>query len=206
VSPSLPSEIPNQSEPLLSSYRILKAVHAVVTEGVKWHSDSFDLKTKTTFWPLSDQIPALRVHIGRSVSSQLMDYLPERPRITPRVASGRGASGMGSNSQLVQTLFSSIDSSRRSSPRQGERVLPVRHQQPISPSHHSPVIFVSSSTKRAYLIMTAIGINAWPGEPMRATSSEKPLQKVHCLTPSLRLLHVSNQRLKNGLGRRLSRS
>ena len=83
-------------------------------------------------------------------------------------------------------------------------MLPVRHQQPISPSHHSPVIFVSSSTKWAYLIVTTIGVNAWPSEAMRAASSEEPLPKVHCRTPSLRLLHVSNQRLKNGRGRRLS--
>src|SRR6266481_9232450 len=29
-----------------------------------------------------------------------------------------------------------------------------------SPSHHSPVIFVGSSTKWAYLVMTTIGVNA----------------------------------------------
>src|SRR6202158_1224584 len=106
---------------------------------------------------------------------------------------------------MSEIVFSSIDSSRRSSPRQGERVFPVRHQQPISPSHHSPVIFVSSSTKWAYLIVATIGVNARPSEAMRATSSEKPIQKVHCLTPSFRLLHVSNQPPKNGRGRRLSK-
>ena len=83
-------------------------------------------------------------------------------------------------------------------------MLPVRHQQTIRPSHHSPVIFVSSSAPWAYLIVTTIGVNPWPGEAMRATSSEKPLPKVHGLTPSLRLLHVSNQQLKNGRGRRFS--
>ena len=100
---------------------------------------------------------------------------------------------------------SSIDGSRQSSPSRGERVLPGRYQQPISPPHHSPVIFVSGSTEWADLIVAAIGVNAWPGEAMRATASEKSFPKVHCLTPSLRLLHASNQRLKNGRGRRFSR-
>jgi len=92
-----PVGISNQSEPLLSGYRILKAVHAIVAERVKWHSDFFDLKTKTTFWPLSDQISALRVHIGRTVFSQLMDYLPERPRIASTCRFGRaGIARLGS--------------------------------------------------------------------------------------------------------------
>jgi hypothetical protein len=43
-------------------------------------------------------------------------------------------------------LFSSIDSSRQSSPRQGERVLPVLHQQAISALHPPPVIFGIGST------------------------------------------------------------
>ena len=55
-------------------------------------------------------------------------------------------------------------------------------RQPTSSSHHSPVIFVSSSTNEAYLIVTAIGIDARPRKPMRAPSPEKPLQEVHCLT------------------------
>jgi hypothetical protein len=50
----------------------------------------------------------------------------------------------------------------------------IRRQQTISASHHSPVILVSSSTKQAYLIMMTVGIDAWPGESMRANLSEKP--------------------------------
>jgi hypothetical protein len=41
---------------------------------------------------------------------------------------------------------------------------------------------------------------------MRTTLSQKPLQKVHRVTLSLRFLQVSSQRLKNGLGRLFSRS
>jgi hypothetical protein len=49
--------------------------------------------------------------------------------------------------------------------------------QPTSSSHHSPVIFVSSSTNQAYLIVTAIGIDARPRKPMRAPSPEKRFKK-----------------------------
>jgi hypothetical protein len=49
----------------------------------------------------------------------------------------------------------------------------IRRQQPISPSHHAPVIFVSSSTTYADLIVMTVGIDAWPGELVRANSSEK---------------------------------
>jgi hypothetical protein len=63
------------------------------------------------------------------------------------------------------------------------------------------IVFLSHSVDAVVLDY----VDAWPSKPMRATSSEKPLQKVHCLTASLRLLQVSSQRLKNSLGRLFSR-
>jgi hypothetical protein len=76
-------------------------------------------------------------------------------------------------------LISSIDSSRKSSLRQGERVLPVRHQQAISASHPLPVIFVGSSTNETDLIVLAIATESWPSKPMGAKFSEESLQKSH---------------------------
>jgi hypothetical protein len=53
--------------------------------------------------------------------------------------------------------------------------------------------------------MTAIGVDARPGELMRATLSEEPLQEIHYSTPLLRLLHISSHRQKNGLASLSSR-
>jgi hypothetical protein len=78
-------------------------------------------------------------------------------------------------------------------------------QQPISPSHRSPVVLVCRSAEWASLVMAAIGVDARPGKPMRATLSEKPLQEIHYSTPLLRFLHASSHRLKNGLGSLSSR-
>jgi hypothetical protein len=79
-------------------------------------------------------------------------------------------------------------------------MLDISRQQPVSPTHHSPVVFVGDSTNGAYLIVVTVGIDAWPSEAVVATSSQEPFQKVHCLTPSFRLLQVSSHRLKNGFG------
>jgi catechol-2,3-dioxygenase len=64
----------------------------------------------------------------------------------------------------------------------------------------SQAVFFQDSEHRLHYI----GVNAWPREAMRATSSEEPLAKLHCRTTSLRPLLESNQRLKNGRGRWLT--
>lgn len=87
----------------------------------------------------------------------------------------------------------------------GPALMSIQCQQPVSPAHHSPVIFVGSSAERTYLVVAAIGIGARPAELVRATSTKNPLQEIHYFTPSLRLLHVSSQWLKNNLGRISSR-
>jgi hypothetical protein len=86
-------------------------------------------------------------------------------------------------SKRVMASFSSIDSFRQSSPRQGETVLPVRHQQAIGASHPLPVIFVGSSTNETDLIVLAIATESWPRKPMGAKFSEESLQESHvCLS------------------------
>ena len=81
----------------------------------------------------------------------------------------------------------------------------ICRQQASSAAHRSPVIFVCRSATWAYLVMTAIGVDARPGELMRATLSEEPLQEIHYSTPLLRFLHISSHRLKNGLASSSSR-
>ncbi len=78
-------------------------------------------------------------------------------------------------------------------------------QQSTSPPHHSPVIFVGGSAEQTNLIMAAMAVNSWPGEPMGATSSETSFQEVHCFTVSFRFFQLSSHRLKNGLGRASNR-
>jgi hypothetical protein len=78
-----------------------------------------------------------------------------------------------------------MDSSRQSSPRRGEKVLPVRHQQAISTLHPLPVIFIRSSTNETDLIVLAIATQAWPSKLMGATFCEESLQEFH-VYPSLR--------------------
>jgi hypothetical protein len=50
----------------------------------------------------------------------------------------------------------------------------VCRQQPIRPLHQSPVVFVCSSAKQAYLIVVTVGVDARPGKSMRAALAEKP--------------------------------
>jgi hypothetical protein len=84
-------------------------------------------------------------------------------------------------------LISSIDSSRQSSSRRGESVLPVRHRQAISASHPLPVIFVSSSTDETDLIVLAIAAESWPSKLMGAQFAEESLQESHvCCSLSAR--------------------
>jgi hypothetical protein len=75
--------------------------------------------------------------------------------------------------------FSSVDSSRGSSLRQGKRVLPVSHQQVISASHPLPVIFVGSSTKDTALIVLPTAAASGPSKPMGAQFSKETLPKPH---------------------------
>ena len=80
-----------------------------------------------------------------------------------------------------------------------------RHQ-PVSASHPAPVIFISCSTSRTSLIMAAIFVYARPRKSMRATTLQKLLQEIQCVTPSFRLFHWSSQREKKCLLRAPNRS
>jgi len=77
-----------------------------------------------------------------------------------------------------------MDSSRQSSSRRGESVLPG-HQQAISTLHSFPVILVRSSTTETDLIVLAIATQSWPSKPMGAKFSEESLQECH-VCPSFR--------------------
>ena len=68
------------------------------------------------------------------------------------------------------------DRSGWSSRRQGERVLPGRHQQAIRASHLLPVILVGGSTNQTDLIVLAVAAESWPGKPMGAQVSEESLK------------------------------
>jgi hypothetical protein len=85
----------------------------------------------------------------------------------------------GPGISCCKRVVSSTDSSGRSSRRQGERVLPGRHQQAIGASHLLPVIFVGGSTNQTDLIMLAIAAESWPGKPMGAQVSEESLKEFH---------------------------
>jgi len=115
---------------------------------------------------------------------------------------GWGRYGMGTN--LITLDYENTSTDLRSYDF-GPARMSIQCQQPVSPAHHSPVIFVSSSAERTYLIVAAIGIDARPTKLVRTTSAKNPLQEIHYFTPSLRLLQVSSQWLKNNLGRISSR-
>src|SRR5258706_15739469 len=51
------------------------------------------------------------------------------------------------------------------------RVLDAR-QQPVSPSHQAPVVFISRPTSQAYLIIAAVFAAARPRKSVRTTTSE----------------------------------
>jgi hypothetical protein len=55
-------------------------------------------------------------------------------------------------------------------------------QQPAGAAHHGPVVFESLPTGQTYLIVTALVVDAWPGETVRATLSKKLSQEVHRVT------------------------
>src|SRR5450631_3554929 len=66
-------------------------------------------------------------------------------------------------------------------------MLDACHPQPIRPSHHCPVILIGRSTRQASLVVTAVFADARPREPVRTTTSEKPLQEFQWVTPWFRL-------------------
>ena len=52
-----------------------------------------------------------------------------------------------------------------------------RYCQPTDAAHGCPVIFVDSSTNKAYLIVVAMNPAMRPGEPVGAQSFEEPLEE-----------------------------
>jgi hypothetical protein len=52
-----------------------------------------------------------------------------------------------------------------------------RRYQPTGAAHSCPVIFVDSSTNKAYLIIVAMNPAMRPGEPVGAQSFEEPLEE-----------------------------
>ncbi len=64
-------------------------------------------------------------------------------------------------------------------------------QQPPCSSHHLPVVFVGNSADQANLIVATIGVDARPGESVRATACEELLQEIHCLTACFGLFQGS---------------
>jgi hypothetical protein len=59
------------------------------------------------------------------------------------------------------------------------RMLDRRGQKPSGAAHQNPVVFEGGAAGQANLVVTALIIDARPGEAMRATLSEKLFEKIH---------------------------
>lgn len=55
-------------------------------------------------------------------------------------------------------------------------------QQTAGLAHQPPIIFVGRAAQEADLVVSALGIHARPGEPVRAAASEQFLEEVYRVT------------------------